>query len=118
MSSTEIPNNSGYLVAGKRYTLNTDMTLRERTEVARIFSSVTVSEGVITSEMSAEDARKLLRILLVPVGHDVPAEVEEIRESVELEVIKDFFLSRAGKTAEIKSSLMSSTASLSGQPMS
>jgi len=97
-----------YLVAGKPYSLNTDMTLRQRTEVARIFSSVSVSESVITSDMTAEDARKLLRILLVPEGHDTPADVEEIRESVEMEVIKDFFLSRAGKTDEIRNSLMSS----------
>lgn len=98
-----------YEVNGKKYVLNTDMTLRERTEASRIMNSVRAEGNRVTAEMTAEDAKKLLSILLIPAGHDEPVNPEDVKESVEFEVIKDFFLSRVGKAREIRNALLSST---------
>ena len=97
-----------YEVNGKKYVLNTDMTLRERTEVSRILNSAKAEGNQVTAEMTSDDAKKLLSILMIPEGHDVKVDPDEVRESVEFDVIKDFFLSRVGKGREIRNSLLNS----------
>ncbi len=105
--------NKIYKVAGMDFILNTDLDLDEAEEVQNFFSNATSVEGSVNlGNFKKEEVMKLYSIILKPVGgKELPKDFSfsKIKESVQIEAIRDFFLSRIKKISGLQSSLSGST---------
>ena len=108
-----------YKIADKDFILNTDLDLDER-EIIQSFFGKTVRTGqtINFGEFRKDEVVKLYSIILKPAdGNELPPDfsLSKIKESVELDLIKDFFLSRMLKMPNLAESLSNLTGQPSGQ---
>lgn len=90
-----------YEIAGLKFNLKTDLELDESIEVSNLMKNLSSeSSNTIAGNFSSEDMKKFLSIVLTPAdGKELPGSFSfgKIRESVQMEVFKDFFLDRIVK---------------------
>lgn len=101
-----------YLISDIKFRLKTDLTLDEAEEVQELFKSLFLQggqadeqSGLVTGTFTNAEIKKFLSIALEPV--DVPNNAGEkfieefgfgrVKETVAIEIIRDFFLHRIKK---------------------
>ncbi len=108
-------NSKIYIISGVGFELNTDLDLDEAEDVQKFFGHTSLNNGSINlGNYKKEEVIRLYSIILKPKSGNLPENFSfsKIKESIQIEVIKDFFLSRIKKIISLQNSLSGST----GQP--
>jgi hypothetical protein len=85
-----------YTIDKYKFTLNTDLTLDEGEEVQKFMSKLFAQDQMtIAGSYTSEEIRRFFEIVLTPIG-ELPKDFSfgKTKESVQMEVFKDFFLHR------------------------
>ena len=98
-----------YVSDNKRFTLKVDLDLEE-SEIVSDFFKDSYAKGkteINLGNFSSSQVAKFFATVLEPVDGRLPAEFnfKKIKESVQLEVFKDFFLSRVQRAQDSLNSL-------------
>lgn len=101
-----------YEIAGIKFNLKTDLELDESIEISNLMKKLySESSNTITGEFSGEEMKRFLWIVLEPCGNKPLLEnftFGKTKESVQLEVFKDFFLDRVKKANSLAEDFASS----------
>ncbi len=105
-----------YKIDGIDFELNTDLDLDEAEEVQKFFSITSNKNFINLGSFKKEEVMRLYSIILKPAsGKALPINFSfsKIKETTQIDVIKDFFLSRIEKMVNLQKSLSVSTGQLS-----
>ena len=92
------------------FNLNTDLTLDELEFVQKFFKKTSTDGTTISlGEFKKEEIIEFLKIILIPIKAHGIIEWGKIKESVQIDAIKDFFLSRMQRMNDLLSSSKVST---------
>ncbi len=96
-----------YEINDVKFTLRTDLTLNQIDKISNLFGKIYAkADNVLVGSYTSQDIVKMLAILL-ETDSELPNSFDfgDAKESVILEVIKDFFVSRIGSTQNMLDSL-------------
>jgi hypothetical protein len=92
-----------YTIDNHKFILNTDLTLDEGEEVQKFMSKLFAQDKTtIAGSYTSDEIKRFFEIVLTPIG-ELPKDFSfgKTKESVQMEVFKDFFLSRVTKGMRI-----------------
>jgi hypothetical protein len=92
--------NKTYTIDNTKFILKTDLTLDEGEEVQELFSGLFAQDNTISGNFKM---KRFLELVLEPAEGNLPDNFNfgKTKESVQMEVFKDFFLSRVTKGMRI-----------------
>ena len=96
-----------YKIKEIEFKLNDDFDIDESLELAALLKKLYIQgTNIITADFTGDEITRFLNLVLIPVS-PLPADFSfrKAKESVQLEVFKDFFLDRLSKMRQTKKDL-------------
>jgi hypothetical protein len=95
--------NKTYTIDNTKFILKTDLTLDEGEEVQELLSGLFTQDNTIKGTFTGKQMKRFLELVLEPAEGNLPDNFNfgKTKESVQMEVFKDFFLSRVTKGMRI-----------------